>query len=197
MRLYRTLPELKKERHLALWRKALRARWSPEDIDLERGGLALGADTRDALTRILTPVLMGEQAGLYSITTMVQIMGQSPEELRRVDFDPVFNHICGRILEDEARHLAFDHVFLEDRLAGDDEAREAQRRQLRARLDAVLAYVPPILSALGPDIRRLGLDADDFYGRLRDDTTRRLERSIAGHGATRVVAVEPHARESA
>jgi hypothetical protein len=270
MRLYRTFPELKKERHLALWHKALRARWSPEDVDLARP-LALGAATRDALARILSPVLMGEQAGLYSITTMIQVMGreadvesqmflttmavdeakhtelftryygrlereplairrfpsgylfqtkvmsQEPtewltgslvseclakltlEELRRIDFDPVFHEICARILEDEARHLGFNHVFLEERLGGNDQDREPQRAHLRARLEAVLASVPPILAALAPDIRRLGIDADDFYDRLRDDTTRRLERSIAGgtQTATRPVAPESHARDSA
>jgi len=271
MRVYRTLPELKKERHLALWRKALRARWSPEDVDVASSGCRLGDANRDALARILSPVLMGEQAGLYSITTMIQIMGQQSEvesqlflttmavdeakhtelftryyarlereplairrfpsgylfqsqvmsreptewltgslvseclakltleELRRVDFDPVFNEICARILEDEARHLGFNHVFLEERLGGDDEQRASERDRLRARLDAVLAYVPPILSALAPDIRRLGIDADDFYARLRDDTSRRLERSLAGPATTattRAVAPESYARDS-
>lgn len=272
MRLYRTLPQLKKDRPLALWHKALRTRWSPEDVDQEHPPLRLDDADRDALAHILSPVLMGEQAGLYSITTMVQIMGQHAEvesqlflttmavdeakhtelftryyarlereplairrfpsgylfqsqvmsqeptewltgslvseclakltleELRRLHLDPVFDQICSRILEDEARHLGFNHVFLEEHVGGDDEAREAQREHLRARLDAVLAYVPPILSALGHDIRRLGLDANDFYARLRDDTTRRLERSLAGaNGAStpRAVAPESHARDSA
>jgi rubrerythrin len=271
MQLYRTLPELKKERHLALWHKALRARWSPEDVDVTQPAPALGDATRDALARILSPVLMGEQAGLYSITGMVQIMGrhadvesqlllttmavdeakhtelfaryygrlereplpirrfpsgylfqaqvmsQEPaewltgslvseclakltlEELRRVDFDPVFNDICARILEDEARHLGFNHVFLEERLGGDDESREAERNHLRERLETVLAYVPPMLSALASDIRHLGIDADDFHARLRDETSRRLERSIGPSptAPARVVAREPHARDSA
>jgi len=271
MRLYRTLPELKKERHLGLWHKALRARWSPEDVDLTSAACRLGDATRDALARILSPVLMGEQAGLYSITTMIQIMGQQSEvesqlflttmavdeakhtelftryyarlereplairrfpsgylfqsqvmsheptewlagslvseclakltleELRRVDFDPVFNDVCARILEDEARHLGFNHVFLEERLGGDDDAREGERQRLRARLEVVLAAVPPILTALAPDIRRLGIDADDFHARLRDDTSRRLERALTGpstSAAARAVAPESYARDS-
>ncbi len=33
MRIYKTLPELKRERQMSVWHKALRSSWSPEDID--------------------------------------------------------------------------------------------------------------------------------------------------------------------
>jgi hypothetical protein len=266
MRVYKTLPDLRKERHLAIWHKALRARWSPEDIDWTGAARPLGEATRARLARVLSPVLMGEQAGLYSITTMIQILGQTSdvesqlflttmavdeakhmeafaryygrlgleplsirrfpsgylfqtqvmsreptewltgslvseclakqtlEDLRDLDLDPVLNEICNRILEDESRHLGFNHVFLEDRFAapaGED------RDRLRRRLRAVLDYVPPILKGLDADIRGLGLDPDEFYGRLCEDVDRRLERSIAGGNGTRSASREPTAEGAA
>jgi len=253
MRIYKTLPDLRKERHLAIWHKALRARWTPEDIDWSPAP-ALSRAARDHLARVLSPVLMGEQAGLYSITTMIQILGRTSdvesqfflttmavdeakhtelfaryyrrldrtplsirrfpsgylfqahvmsrdplewltgslvseclakhtlEELHRLDLDPVLNALSDRILEDEARHLGFNHVFLEDRLgamASDGNGAAADLPDhLRRRLRAVLDYVPPILEGLDADIRALGVDRAGFYHRLHADVEKRLERSI-------------------
>ena len=254
MRIYKALPELRKGRHLAIWHKALRAGWSPMDVDWTRPAHGLTEETKDHLARILSPVLVGEQAGLYSITTMIQVLGrtsdiesqfflttmavdeakhaelftryygrigrepmsirrfpsgylfqaqimsQDPtewltgslvseclakltlEELRQLRLDPVLTEICGRILEDEARHLGFNHVFLEDRLAAPSSPRNGEDRDLaehlRRRLRTVIEYVPPMLKGLDADVRAIGIDPNAFYGRLCEEVHSRLERSI-------------------
>ena len=78
MHIYKTLPDLQRTRQLSIWHKALRSSWSPEDLDWS-APLGIKGDVRDRLARVLSPVLVGEQAGLYSITRMVQILGQSAE----------------------------------------------------------------------------------------------------------------------
>jgi hypothetical protein len=249
MRLYKTLPDLTRRRQLAVWHKALRARWSPEDVSW-RAPLGNGRVDRDRVATVLSPLLMGEQAGLYSITTVIQVLGRTSEvegqfflttmavdeakhtelltryyrrlereplsirrlpsgylfqsqimsndpiewltgslvsevlaknaleALRPVVEDPVFGEVCDRILEDETRHLGFNHIFLADRF---QEARRAGRsdvdvtaERLASRLQTVLDLVPPILRDLDAEIRGLGIDPEAFLAGLRLECEARL-----------------------
>jgi hypothetical protein len=253
MRLYKTLPDLTRRRQLAVWHKALRARWSPEEVNW-RAPLGLGPADRDRLARVLSPVLMGEQAGLYSITSVIQALGRTQEvegqfflttmavdeakhtelftlyyhrlereplSIRRLPSaylfqseimsndpaewltgslvsevlaknalealrprveDPVFGDMCDRILEDETRHLGFNHVFLADRF---DEAHRAGRHdgnetadRLTHRLTTVLDKVPPVLRDLDADIRALGMDPEAFLAGLRVECRTRLQKCL-------------------
>jgi hypothetical protein len=264
MRLYKTLPDLTRRRQLAVWHKALRARWSPEEVNW-RAPLDAGRVDRDRLARVLSPVLMGEQAGLYSITTIIQVLGRTSEvegqfflttmavdeakhtelltryyhrlereplsirrlpsgylfqsqissndpiewltgslvsevlaknaleALRPAVRDPVFGNLCDRILEDETRHLGFNHVFLADRF---QEARRAGRRdvdetveRLAGRLRTVLDLVPPILRDLDAEIRGLGIDPEAFLAGLRVECEARLCKCVrAGDNGISAVA---------
>ena len=113
----------------------------------------------------------------------------SLEEFLRVGLDPVLDDVCRRILEDEARHLGFNHVFLADRFqssfGADERGAEQIAEQLGARLEAVLDRVPPILEGLAADMRAMGLvDKDDFFERLREECRTRLRKSVsAGRSA--------------
>lgn len=268
MKVYKVLPDLDKPRHIALWHKSLRAMKPPEGIEWDGPGLSERGDLRDHLARALSPVMMGEQAGLYSITRIVQVLGsecdvdsqlflsaqavdearhmelfalyyrrleRKPLSIRRLpssylfqseimsenpvewitgslvsevlaklileevvarDLDPTLTTMCRAILEDEARHLAFNHVFLADRfrsLFGRDEgdARDTADH-LDARLTRVLERVPPIQEALADDSRALGIDGPDLYERLCADSRRRLHRSIGeGRKQAGVAAATP------
>lgn len=275
MRIYKTLPDLERRKQMALWHKALKITWSPKDIDFDAPGAGLGTGVsggagphkwRDHLARALSPVLMGEQAGLYSITTIIRALGrtsevegqfflttmavdeakhvelftryyhridrdplsirrfppgylfqsaimsedpiewltgslisevlakQSLEEVRRLEIDPLLGTMIDRILEDESRHLGFNHVFLADRFEEgySKDARDAgaTAEKLNARLEAVLERVPAILDGLEDDMRALGMiDKHTFFEQLRDDCRRRLAKSIdAGRRAFETAA---------
>ena len=77
MRIYKTLPDLERKRQMTLFQKGVRSDWSPADLDWKGPGALASADLRDRLARVLSPVLMGEQAGLYSITTIIGLLGRS------------------------------------------------------------------------------------------------------------------------
>lgn len=255
MNIYKVLPSLTKTKHLALWHKGIRAQWAPTELDWERADGRPGPGARDELARVLTPILMGEQAALHSVTTMIQVMGREAdvesqfylttmvmdearhtelfaryyhriereplsirrfqsgylfqskimstepsewltgsliseviaklamERLRDAEVDPVLTELCSRTLEDEARHLGFNHVFLEDRSqrvfekAG-AEAEELWADQLRARLEEVLETVPPMLEELGEAPRGVGIDPVELHDQLVVETRRRLEKAI-------------------
>ena len=96
MHVYKVLPDLDKPRHLSIWHKAIRGQWSPEEIDWNNPSHLSRDDLKDRLARILTPVLMGEQAALYSVTSMIQILG------RESDIESQF--YLTSMSMDEARH---------------------------------------------------------------------------------------------
>ncbi len=79
MKIYKVLPDLSNERQMKIWHKALRAQWSAEDLDWTRPGGVRRDDLRDDLARILTPVLMGEQSALYSVSGLIPVLGQRSE----------------------------------------------------------------------------------------------------------------------
>jgi hypothetical protein len=254
MKIYKVLPELSKRRHMALWHKALRAQWSAEDINWDVPQRLTSDKTKDGLARVLTPILMGEQSALYSVSGLIPVLGQSSEvesqfylttwavdearhtelftrfyhrigreplpirrfpsgylfqsaivsnepaewlagvlvsecmakiaveEFKRLDLDSALSEICQGIIEDEARHLAFNHIYLEDRFSavfkrgGNDGQTFSER--LRARLKSVLEKVPPIFDVLDADMKAIGLDRHAIFERLSADAMRRLDHSV-------------------
>jgi hypothetical protein len=252
MNIYKVLPDLGRTKHMALWHKALRSQWSAEDIDWKRPQRITRGGLKDDLARVLTPILMGEQAALYSVSSLIPVLGNSSEvesqfylttwavdearhtelfaryyhrldreplpirkfasgylfqsriasrepaewlagvlvsevlaklvleEFVRLDLDPVLSDICNGILQDEARHLGFNQIYMEDRfcsLHGDGKA-EAAGESLRTRLESVIEMVPPMLDAVESELARLGVDRALLLDRLRQDAGRRLERSL-------------------
>jgi len=79
MNIYKVLPDLKREKHMAIWHKALRSQWSAEDINWDRPQRITDDRLKDQMSRILTPILMGEQAALYSVSGLIPVLGHSSE----------------------------------------------------------------------------------------------------------------------
>lgn len=255
MKIYKVLPDLSKRRHMTLWHKALRAQWSAEDINWSPPLRMTSDTTLSGLAKVLTPILMGEQSALYSVSGLIPVLGQNSEvesqfylttwavdearhtelftrfyqrigrepmpirrfpsgymfqsaivsnepaewlagvlvsevlakltmeEFKRLDLDPVLSEIASGILEDEARHLAFNHIYLEDkfsarfRTGGEDGA--AFRERLRERIKNVLSKVPPIFELLAADMKAIGLDREDLFNRVSVEAMQRLDRSAS------------------
>lgn len=254
MKIFKILPELSKRRHMSLWHKALRSQWSAEDLNWSLPHRMTSEKTKACLARVLTPILMGEQSALYSVSSLIPILGQSSdvesqfylttwavdearhtelftrfyrrieseplpvrrfpsgymfqsaivsnepaewlagvlvsevlaklamEEFKRIDIDPVLSEIASGILEDEARHLAFNHIYLEDRFAqmfrmsADEGAKFSQ--QLRERLKSVLSNVPAIFDVLDADLKLIGIDRHALFDKLSSEAMQRLNRSV-------------------
>jgi len=254
MNIYKVLPDLKKKRQMHIWHTALRSQWSAEDVDWTKPHRITSRKFKDQFARLLTPVLMGEQAALYSVSGLIPILGHRSEvesqfylttwavdearhtelfaryygrldrepmsirrfpagylfqsqivskdpaewlagvlvsevlaklileEFKRIDIDPVLSDICDGILLDEARHLGFNHIYLEDRFSQlfQNESEEGNQfsGQLSRRLDAVLGYVDPIFEALDIELKGAGIDRHQLLDRLGKESKRRLSRSI-------------------
>lgn len=255
MNIYKVLPDLKKKKHLAIWQKALRSQWSAEDLNWGAPQRITSDKLKDQLARLLTPILMGEQSALYSVSGLIPVLGQTSEvesqfylttwavdearhtelfaryygrlgrepmsirrfpagylfqstivskdaaewlsgvlvsevlaklvleEFRRLDLDPVLSEISNGILEDEARHLGFNHIYLEDRFAGlfkqDAAGGQTYSKHLHDRMQNVLDHVSPIFAALDPEITALGIDREHLMSRLSKEAKERLDKSIA------------------
>ncbi|MEE8523991.1 MAG: hypothetical protein V3T72_08670, partial [Thermoanaerobaculia bacterium] len=79
MRIYRVLPDLSRARHMKIWHRALRSQWSATDLDWETPQRITSSRLKDQLGRVLSPVLMGEQAALYSVSGLIPVLGQQAE----------------------------------------------------------------------------------------------------------------------
>lgn len=254
MNIYKVLPSLDRERQMKLWHKAQSSQWSAEDINWEAPQRLTSDRTKDGLARILTPVLMGEQAALYSVSSLIPILGHRSEvgaqfflttwavdearhtelftrfygrldrqpmsirrfpsgyfvqseirsedpgtwlagvlvsevaakhitqELLRLDLDPVLSEISDGILVDEARHLAFNHIYLEDLFAGlfrkahSDAASYAA--ETSARLESVLSKIPAVFAALQGDLIEVGIDQEKLFAGIAAEARERLQSSI-------------------
>jgi len=275
MKIYKVLPDLSKERQMKIWHKALRSQWSAADLPWHDTPQRITQDRlKDQLGRILSPVLMGEQAALYSVSGLIPILGQRAEvesqfylttwavdearhtelftrfygrlsreplsirrfpagylfqsqivsddpgewlsgvlvsevtakklmeEFRRLDLDPLLSKISEGILIDEARHLGFNHIYLEDRFGTlyqqeDDEA-ERYRDQLMNRLQMVLSKLEPALAALGEDLEEIGIDREELFANVSAEASERLEKSIrAGERVARGQAASSKLVEAA
>jgi hypothetical protein len=121
----------------------------------------------------------------------------SMSEFLRLDIDPALSQICERILDDEARHLGFNHLYLEEHLAGlervsaDESAACAVR--LTERLDAVLAGLPKFLRALDAETRAIGFQTEAILAGVDEEARTRLRRSIEA-GRRKGVPAVPAAR---
>jgi hypothetical protein len=254
MNIYKVLPDLSKQRQMQIWHKALRAQWSASDLNWERPRRVTNPKLLDELARVLTPVLMGEQSALYSVSGLIPILGHRSEvesqfylttwavdearhtelfarfygridrepmpirrfptgylfqsrivskepaewlsgvlvsevlalrvmhEFKRLDLDPVLSDICDGILQDESRHLGFNHIYLEERFSqlygtGHKDG-DAFAAHLRSHLRDVLDGVPPIFEALSDELANLGIDRDALFAVLSEESSRRLEKSI-------------------
>lgn len=254
MNIYKVLPSLEKERQMALWHKGIKAQWSAEDMNWQAPQRLTQGHLKNQLARVLTPVLMGEQAALYSVSALIPILGHRSHvesqfylttwavdearhtelftrfygridreplsirrfpsgylfqsqiaskdpgewlagvlvsevaakliigEFRRLDLDPVLSEISDGILQDEARHLAFNHVYMEDCFTelykASRESGDAYGAELHARLDKVLALVPPVFDALSQELEDLGIDRDYLYQGIAKEARQRLASSI-------------------
>ncbi len=49
--------------------------------------------------------------GVLASESMAQVVSH---QLRDLDLDPVLSEICAGIIEDESRHLGFNHIYIED-----------------------------------------------------------------------------------
>ncbi len=266
MNIYKVLPDLKKKRQMHIWHTALRSQWSAADVAWHKPRRITSDKLKDQLARVLTPILMGEQAALYSVSGLIPILGhrsevesqfylttwavdearhtelftryygrldrepmsirrfpssylfqsqivakdpaewlagvlvsevlakQVMEEFKRLDLDPVLSEIADGILLDEARHLGFNHIYLEDRfsqLFGGGQAQgEAFSVRLGERMDKVLENVPPVFDAIDRELAEIGIDRHELYHGVATEARRRLLRSIkAGQSvATREAA---------
>ncbi len=254
MNIFKVLPDLSKSKHLGLFHRAARGQWGADQIDWERAPRISKAHLRRQLGRTLTPLLMGEQAAFYSLSTIIPILGrelevesqmfltsmamdearhtelfarvyhrlgEEPISIRRfpsgylfqtaiiaedpgywivgslvsevlakfvleafrdVDLDPVLSELCEKVLVDEARHLAFNHIFLTDRLQAQLGREPAQTESyiegLRTRLDHVLDHVPPMFEALREELTDCGLSADSVLAGVFEQSRRRFEKSV-------------------
>jgi hypothetical protein len=104
------------------------------------------------------------------------------EEYKRLDIDPVLSEIAKGILEDEARHLAFNHIYLEDRFSErfqqSNEGGVSFSERLRQRLKMVLANIPAVFDALSADMKEIGMDREAIFARLSQEAMQRLDRSV-------------------
>jgi len=254
MKIYKVLPNLEKERHLKIWHRALRSQWSATDLDWDTPQRITSRRLKDQLGRVLSPVLMGEQAALYSVSGLIPVLGQRAEvesqfylttwavdearhtelftlfyrrldreplsirrfpagylfqsqivssepgewlsgvlvseviakklmeELRRLDLDPLLSKISEGILLDEARHLGFNHIYLEDRFGElyqkENGEAEAYANQLEERLQKVFGYLEPMLEGLADELDEVGIDRKKLFHDVGAEARKRLRKSI-------------------
>ena len=104
-------------------------------------------------------------------------------ELRNLDLDPVLSEICAGILEDEARHLGFNHVYMSDRFSSihqkeGEEAAEQFADHLEKRRQYVFEGAAPILNSLSKECESVGLDREKVIHEIDRVSKKRLEKSI-------------------
>lgn len=101
---------------------------------------------------------------------------------RDVDVDPCLSDIAERILKDEARHIGFNRIYSEDRLARlkqqDPAAAEAFAAELRGRLAIVVGKVPDLVLGMKDELTDLGFRVDDIIEGVRSEADNRMEQTI-------------------
>ncbi|MEM9161402.1 MAG: ferritin-like domain-containing protein [Verrucomicrobiota bacterium] len=119
--------------------------------------------------------------GVLASESMAQVVSH---ELKELDIDPVLSEICAGILEDEARHLGFNHIYIEEQFKKlyetDEEAAEVKAKGLRDHIHHVLEGVPPILNALMVELKDVGIDIDKVQHTLDRVAKQRLDKAING-----------------
>jgi len=119
--------------------------------------------------------------GVLASESMAQVVSH---ELKELDLDPVLSEICAGILEDEARHLGFNHIYIEDQFAElyakDPKEADEKAEGLRKRMKFVLEGVPPILKALETEMTDIGMDMEKINYTLEELAMMRLNKAIQG-----------------
>jgi hypothetical protein len=94
----------------------------------------------------------------------------------------VLSDICHGILEDEARHLGFNQIYMEDRFRElfiePNGSAPAAHDRLETRLRHVLAHVPPMFDEVEAELKDVGIDRVEIFEKLERDSVRRLKRSV-------------------
>ncbi|MHC4493412.1 MAG: ferritin-like domain-containing protein [Planctomycetota bacterium] len=254
MKVYKLIPQLKKKRHLALWHKAQESQWSANSIRWDAPQRLTQKKLKDQLSRVLTPVLMGEQSAFVSASALLPLLGAKNEaesqyylatwlvdearhaelftrmferidrepmstrkfpsaylfqgqvmandaavwlagllvvevlakkvmqEFVRLDLDPALSQISEGILGDEARHLGFNRVYIEDRMAElqreSPEKAAAFTDHLHSRLERVLEYAPTMFDALRTELREMGFDTASVLDTLGEESRARLKKAV-------------------
>lgn len=133
--------------------------------------------------------------GVLASESMAQVVSH---ELKNLDLDPVLSEICAGILEDEARHLGFNHIYIEEQFrdlySEDPEGAELKAESLRNRMKFVLDGVPPIIDAIRHDMSDLGIDMDKVQDVLDRLARSRLDKAING-GKSQALNNRPPALE--
>ncbi|MEE2777578.1 MAG: ferritin-like domain-containing protein [Acidobacteriota bacterium] len=104
-------------------------------------------------------------------------------EFLRIDVDTALSEICEGILRDEARHLSFNRIYIEDHLAGleasDPAVAEACGVRLTDHMESLLAGVPEFLGSMRADFDDIGFQTEMVVEELRVEARQRMERSVA------------------
>jgi len=169
MTIDKVLPDLSRTKHMAIWHRALRQQWSAEDLDWSQPERVTDPRLKDRLARVLTPILMGEQAAPYSVSGLIPVLGRRAEVESQL------------YLEDRFRRL---HETEPDGVA-------PARRSLHERLAKVLAAVPPMLDAVAGELDEIGIDRERLAQELGLEARRRLDRSMARGERLAADAVAP------
>ncbi len=118
-------------------------------------------------------------AGLLVVEVLAKKVMQ---EFRRLDLDPVLSEISDRILGDEARHLGFNRIYVEDRIAElerqDPERAQACAGRLGERLEKILAAAPVLLGSLDKELEEIGFETDIVLTSLAEEARKRMTRAI-------------------
>lgn len=121
------------------------------------------------------------------------------KEFLRLDLDQVLSQISERILGDEARHLGFNRIYLEDHLASletrNPEEAAACAVRLEERLDLVLGGLPDFLRSIEAELREIGFETDRVLTEVDAETRSRMRRAIdAGRRAGGKMALPESSR---
>jgi hypothetical protein len=131
-------------------------------------------------SRIISKEPVEWLTGVLVSETAAQLISH---ELRDLDLDPVLSEICAGVLEDEARHLGFNHVYMCDRFKdiyqkdGEEEA-EKFALHLEKRRQYVFEGVAPIFNALTKECESIGMDQEKVVHEVDRITKLRLEKAI-------------------
>lgn len=117
--------------------------------------------------------------GVLASETMAQVMSH---QLRELDLDPILSELCAGILEDEARHLGFNHIYIEDQFKAlykeDVEKADEKAESLSKRMDYVLAGVPLVIKEIHAELKDIGVDMEKVQHVLSTVAMKRLNKAI-------------------
>jgi len=127
-------------------------------------------------------------AGLLVVEVLAKKVMQ---EFNRIDLDPALSQISEGILGDETRHLGFNRVYIEDRIAelhaGGAAPAKAFAERLTERMEQVIDYAPSLFESLKPELAAIGFQVDTVLDTLPEESRSRLRKSI---GAGERIAAE-------